>query len=91
MEYENNLINESDKNQLDIIDEYRKKGKIDESFFPIMTYDLIQIGYPRADHGEMIARPWGGTNEKQELVDGGGMWCKVEDVKKYLLQYNIIL
>ncbi|HDY87315.1 MAG TPA: hypothetical protein ENH82_04265 [bacterium] len=36
----------------------------------IKTYDLVQKGYPRADHDEMIER------------EGGGEWCRVEDIKQ---------
>lgn len=38
------------------------------------------------DHGEMIARGWGGTDEQGRLLPSKGMWCKVEDVEKFLKQ-----
>ena len=82
---EDNLIGkELDQNDFDIIKEYQDKDKLHHDWFPLTTYDMVQCGYPRADHGEMIARDWGGTDGEGRLLPADGMWCKVEDVKKYL-------
>lgn len=86
--YEDNIIHEPDKSDIELIKEYKDNGRIVEDFFPLMTYDMVQSGYPRTDHGIMVSRPWGGTNEKNELIDGGGMWCKVEDVLKLINDYK---
>ena len=81
---EDNIIAEIDKEWLDIVNEYQGKGKLSKDWFPIMTYDMVQSGYPRPDHGIMIPRECGGTDEQDNLLPGNGMWCKVEDVKKLL-------
>ena len=81
---DNYIAKEADKDELDIITEYRDKGKLHPDWFPIMTYDMVQMGYPRPNHGGMCARAWGGTNANGQLLPSDGMWCKVEDVKKYL-------
>jgi hypothetical protein len=82
---ENNYIAPSDKGWVDIVVDMKKKGKFDEkTYFPLDTYDMVQIGYPRPDHGEMIHRPFGGTDEKGNLMSPNGMWCKREDVEKLL-------
>lgn len=82
---EDNLIGkELDQIDFDIIKEYQDNDKLHPDWFPLTTYDMVQCGYPRADHGEMIARDWGGTDGEGRLLPADGMWCKVEDVKKYL-------
>ena len=84
---QNNFIGkELDKEVLDIINEYKNKNKLAEGWLPFTTYDMVQCGYPREDHGEMIARDWGGTDGEGRLLPPNGMWCKVEDVKKLLSQ-----
>lgn len=77
---EDNLTQELDQESLDIIKKYKENGKIKSGFLPFITYDMVQSGYPRPDHGIMIARDWGGTDENDNLIHGNGMWCKVEDV-----------
>jgi hypothetical protein len=84
----NNIINEESQNTIEMVEAYKKSGKIKKPFFPLATYDMVQCGYPRPDHGEMVARLWGGTDEKGNLLSPKGMWCKVDDVKK-LLSENI--
>lgn len=82
-EYPSNMIGKSNLDYLDL--EMRKMKKAD-GWLPsgIETYDMIQCGYPQADHGEMILRCDGGTNKKGELLPPSGMWCKVEDVIQLL-------
>lgn len=87
--YKDNLVNEACQNDLDIIKEYTESDKLEEPFFPLMTYDMVQLGYPLPDHGEMVARPWHGTNENGQLIHGNGMWCKTEDIKEYLKKHGI--
>ena len=53
-------------------------------WIPFKAYDMVQCGYPFSDHGEMILREDGGTNAKGEILPSTGMWCKVEDVMKYI-------
>lgn len=81
---EDNLTQEANADEIDIINEFVGKKKLEKSWFPLMSYDMIQAGYPRPNHGVMVARAFGGTNSQGELLNGGGMWCKVEDVKKYM-------
>ena len=84
MENDNFIGKELDQDELIIIHEFRDKGKLHPEFFPITTYDMVQCGYPYPNHGEMISRNWGGTDEQHRLLPANGMWCKVDDVKKYL-------
>lgn len=81
---DNYIAKEIDENQIDIIKEYTDKDKLHPNWFPITTYDLVQLGYPYPNHGGMVVRDWGGTDENGCLLPANGMWCKVEDVKKYL-------
>lgn len=81
-DYPDNLIG---KDTIDVLDqEVRNQYKKTENWLPIECYDLVQCGYPYADHGEMIIRPDGGTDEKDNLLPPTGMWCKAEDVKRLL-------
>lgn len=50
---------------------------------PFMVYDMVQTGYPLPDHGEMIPRFYG-PRVGEKMHPPEGMWCKVEDVRKYL-------
>ena len=58
-------------------------------WIPIDCYDMIQCGYPVSNHGEMILRPDGGTNEKSEVLPSTGMWCKVKDVEELLKKHGL--
>lgn len=84
MSHENNETVELDDDHLKIIEEYKENNRLVEPFFPLITYDMVQSGYPYPNHGVMVARSYRGTNIENKLMDGGGMWCKVEDVKKLL-------
>jgi hypothetical protein len=82
---ENNYIaKEASKDEIDIVQEYEAKGKLHTDWFPLPTYDLVQMGYPRPDHGGMVSNVYGGTDGEGRLLPPDGMWCKVEDVKKYI-------
>lgn len=81
---EDNITIELDQESLDIIEEFKEKNKLHSTWLPFTTYDMVQTGYPRPDHGTMIARDWSGTDENGNLLPSDGMWCKVEDVKKYI-------
>jgi hypothetical protein len=81
---EDNYINKPSEYETRMVKECIDKGKIQENFFPLPTYDMVQAGYPSPDHGEMVPRLWGGTDEKGRLISPRGMWCKVEDVKKLI-------
>ena len=76
--------------EIEFIDEFKTNGHIVEPFFPICTYDMVQSGYPYPDHGVMVARSSGGTDSNNKLIEGNGMWCKVEDVKKLLYEKDNI-
>jgi hypothetical protein len=80
--YKDNLIGKDKPSEMDI--ECRIQMKHAEGFLPFEAYDMVQCGYPYADHGEMILRSDGGINEKRELLPSKGMWCKVEDVLKVI-------
>lgn len=80
----NNHIQEADELEMSIVINYRHE----KDWLPIMSYDMIQSGYPTPMSGLMIARPYGGVNEQGELLNGSGMWCKVSDVKKLLNKKN---
>jgi len=82
--HENNIINEPNEMELEVIQEYKDNERLVEPFFPLITYDMVQVGYPYPDHGVMVARSYRGTDIENKLLDGGGMWCKVDDVKKLL-------
>jgi hypothetical protein len=81
---ENNFIgDEITQEMADLIKEYADKDKLHPDWLPMPTYDMVQTGYP-TDHGEMVVRPWAGTDEQGRLLPGQGMWCKVEDVRKFI-------
>ena len=82
MGYIDNKTTEPDDEHLKVITEFKEKGKLATPFFPLLTYDMVQSGYPRSDHGNMVARVWSGTNGDGNLLDGDGMWCKVSKVKE---------
>jgi len=77
-----------DKDDLEIIEEYEKKGKLHPDFLPFLTYDLEQTGYPWPNKGEMIPRAYGGTDSQGRLLPGNGEWVKVPDVLKIIEQYK---
>ena len=81
-EYKDNLICEFGLTKMD--KEIRKKYKKADGWLPFEAYDMCQCGYPYPDHGEMIIRPDGGSNEKQEVLPSSGMWCKVSDAMKII-------
>jgi len=74
--YENS-INEEDKL---LIEEYKAKNLLHPDFLPFFTYDLVQTGYPYPNKGEMIIRPYGGSDEQGRLLSGNGEWVKVSTV-----------
>ena len=86
-----NKTKELNKDHLKLISDYREKDKLHPEFLPITTYDMVQCGYPRPTEGIMIPRDWGGTDEEGRLLPSGGMWCKVEDVKKLLEKHGLSL
>ncbi len=85
-EYPDNLIGKDGVEGLDL--KIRQSYKKAEGWIPFETYDLVQCGYPYPNHGEMIIRTDGGTNEKDELLPSTGKWCKVEDVLNYIKSLN---
>ena len=82
-----NFIGLDELSELD--KEIRKKYPKSKGWIPIETYDMVQCGYPYPDHGEMVLRADGGTNENKELIPSNGMWCKAEDVRKLIKQYGV--
>lgn len=88
---ENNFIGEEITfEDTDIIKQFADKDKLHPDWLPMPTYDMVQTGYPRPDHGEMVVRPWAGTDEQGRLLPGQGMWCKVEDVRKFIDDMNVL-
>jgi hypothetical protein len=75
---ENNII-ELDQHQQEIVDNYRKNGKLCTDFPTYGTYDMVQSDYP-IPHGKMVKRYHGGIIG-DKLLPPYGMWCKVEDVE----------
>ena len=81
-------VREADKSDLELVKEYREKGKLSENFdeVPIMKYRAVNCGRPYPpDHGELIATAWGGSDAEGNLLPGNGEWCKVSDVKKLIM------
>lgn len=91
MEYQDNLTAEIDKEELELVNEYAKNGKLHKKYLPFATYDMVQTGYPYVNHGEMIPRLHGGTNEKGELLPSTGKWVRIEDIKAFLKKKGIKL
>lgn len=77
-EFTDNLISEYKLSQWekDFVDSFPRVGK----YIPITTYDMVQTGYPKSNHGEMIARYHGEQFSDGTMGPSKGMWCKVEDV-----------
>lgn len=67
-----------------IVEEYRNKGKLHPDFLSFPTYDLVQVGYPLPNKGQMVERVFGGTDAQDRLLPSNGEWCRVEDVKKLI-------
>jgi len=55
-------------------------------FPPFDCYEMVQCGYPRPDHGEMVWRTDSGTNVNGELLppNGAAMWVKRTDAENAL-------
>src|SRR5688500_15332756 len=53
-------------------------------WLPIPVYNLVQMGDPEPDHGEMVRIRPDSSNAKGELLPPDGMWCKVADVRALL-------
>lgn len=84
MIYDDNLIGK-DSSSMDSLDlKIRFTYTKAPGWLPVETYDMVQCGYPYPNHGEMIHRADGGTNEKNELLPATGMWCKVTDAMKLI-------
>lgn len=81
---DNYIAKEVDPSDEDLLSEYHEKGKLHPDFLPFITYDMVQMGYPYPDHGAMVARPHGGTDENDILQPSTGMWMKVEDFKEFM-------
>lgn len=87
MNYEDNMIYEDGPQIVKELSlEMRNTMKKAEGWLPFETYDMVQCGYPLADHGEMILRFDSGTNENNELLPPTGMWVKTEDVKLWIMK-----
>lgn len=68
------------KDEMEIVEEYTQKKLLHPDFLPFPTYNMVQSGYPRPDHGVMVPSLWGGTDENGFLIPGSGKYCKVSDV-----------
>ena len=79
---EDNYIDKDIVDGLDL--KIRNEYKKAEGWLPFEAYDMVQCGYPYPDHGEMVLRPDGGNNSKNELLPSNGMWCKVKDAIKVI-------
>ena len=81
-EYTDNLISEY------VISEWERKLLQEvpkcKEYLPLVTYDMVQCGYPLPDHGEMTPRYFGDIAEDGSMGLPKGMWCKVEDVQKLI-------
>lgn len=80
-EYPDNMISDYHLAswEQDIIDSLKA-----EDYLPFTVYDMVQCGYPLPNHGEMIPRFGGYTDDNGKVHQPDGMWCKVEDVVAYL-------
>ena len=74
----------AESDSIECVKEYTNKGKLHPDFEPVLTYDMVQAGYPTPNHGAMVARYFGRTDAGGRMLPGGGMWCKYSDVKEYL-------
>jgi hypothetical protein len=86
--YRDNYTLEVDKEDLEIVKQYTKEDKLSKDWHGLITYDLVQSGYPYADHGEMIPQVYSGTDEKGILLPPHGKWVKLEDVLKLIEELN---
>jgi hypothetical protein len=82
--HKDNEIVELNDWEIELINEFKNEDMIAKPFFPLTTYDMVQVEYPYPDHGVMVARSSAGTDINNKLMEGSGMWCKVEDIKKLL-------
>lgn len=81
---DNHIVKDATDEDDKLLLEYYLKGKLHPDFLPMTTYDMVQAGYPLPDHGEMVVRIHGGTDEKDVLQPSHGMWIKREDFIKFL-------
>jgi hypothetical protein len=79
MDYPNNLISKESEDRLLWVYKNLKPEEKTGDWPPFNVYDLVQSGYPHADHGIMVARDFGGTDKDGKVFPPKGMWCKVED------------
>lgn len=87
--YENNyIVTDATAEDDKLLMDYFLKGKLHPEFLPMTTYDMIQTGYPEPDHGAMVVRVHGGTDENDVLQPSNGKWIKVEDFMTYLKLTN---
>ena len=82
---ENNYIAQDASEEDDArIYKHHLDGTLHPEFLPMATYDMVQLGLPTPDHGGMVVRVDGGTDENGILQPSTGMWMRVEDFHKYL-------
>lgn len=81
---DNLIVLEIQIEDLQLIEEFKKEGRLHEDFLPFPTYDQVQLGYPTPHYGGMVVRAIGGTDANNILLPSNGMWCKVKDVLSLL-------
>lgn len=86
----NKIEKEIEKDEIELIEKYRKEWKLHPDFLPFTTYDLVQMGYPVPNYGAMVARAYSGTDFDGLLLPGGGMWVKAEEVNKLIVRANSV-
>jgi len=90
-DYPDNLIDkESETRLLWVYKDLKPEEKAD-NWLPFNVYDMVQSGYPLSDHGIMVARDFGGTDEDGKILPPKGMWCKVEDAMARIDELEFVL
>lgn len=86
--YENDLIADMSDSveQGERYQKYLAEAPKAPGWLPFPRYQMIQTGYPVADHGEMISHTDVGTDAEGRILPFLGMWCKVEDVRPIVEQ-----
>lgn len=90
MDYHNNLISKESEDRLKWVYNGLKPEEKTGEWLPFNVYDMVQSGYPRPDHGIMVARDFGGSDKDGKNLPPNGMWCKVEEARLLVGQIDAL-